>query len=350
MSRMRQSHILKTLRERFGGSFVCTPTNPISKLLGSMGFTSSHYPQLIAQLESMHTGGKLVVTWGEGREISSITLPGPTPPTPVDESETATMPAPKGQKAQLGRTRDDQVRPVQTHYASPEQEEVAEKAAKEVAEAGGLILEELGAIGHGALTGQEVNQLVMKFLKQLYSSAVTIQSMTRPVVEWLLDNGHMEKLPGKEATYRLVEPAKPVDEDVDELVRRLLAGMEEAQETEAALRREITHLTKELDSRISEARLNKILDDFEKARREVRRLNEENGKLKLEQERTAEQHNRALDAQRRQLEDAHDQETATLRKQLEEARNKSSELQRQVEQSGGGLSKETRARLRELGF
>src|SRR5688500_7665671 len=99
MSRMRQSHILKTLRERFGGSFICSPTNTVPKLLGALGFTESNYAQLVEQLDRMHTDGKIVVSWREDGSPGSITLPDLIPPTTVDESDAAEMHAPKGQKA-----------------------------------------------------------------------------------------------------------------------------------------------------------------------------------------------------------------------------------------------------------
>lgn len=334
--RIRQSRIMRVLKERHSGRLDAnSDSNVTAKLLSSMHLGQRDYSRLLECLDKMHEGGTLVVQWDQD-VITSISIPELATAEVIDESEGIEVPAPKGLKAsQVRRTSNDgKVSPVEVGYTSPEAEEVANGATKEVADAGEIVLEQLVAVPQDVMTREEVGLFVLAALNGLYDSDAPLQALTWRVVNWLVVNGYLTKLAGKNTSYRLVKPDEP-EKDYNKLVLKLLDALETAEVTEARLNQENTELRTAAARQISQEKLTELLDGLERAQDTEKRLNEEIRKLKIEQIRSAQAHEEAL---------------ATLRGKLEAADTRNQELQRQLNKKSAGIDEATKERARRLGF
>jgi hypothetical protein len=348
--KVRQSHILKALRERYKGQLDAgIDGDGASLLLASMRLpdNTNNRRSLCEQLEKMHTGGTLVVSWRDEVAIS-VTLPELAISEDINESESVeTVPAPKGNHRTVQPLTSDgksigttlagtQVGPVEVSYTSAAAAAAAKEASEEVAAAGEMLLEVLLAAPQETMTRQEIARFILETLNGVFTG-LALQNLTQPVIGWLSANGHLQKVANKEDTYRLVKPKaeKKSKPDLNEAIRQLLRDLEDAQETEARLNREITELKQAAKQCVSPEKLNEILDDLEAARSAEKRLNEENRKLTLEQERMTK---------------AHAAELAQLRDQIAAAKKTNRELQQQVEEQPAGIDEATKKRMRAMGY
>lgn len=342
-TRLRQSHILKALKELHGGC-LADESNAAAKLLGSMGFTSNKQARLVEQLQKMHECGSLVVLWTD-EVATSISLPELAVSNKADNERTGVV-APRGQKGtKQPRTGDDrsigskltnkQVGPVEVSYATPELAAIAKSVADDVTAAGQMVLEELLKTTTETVTHQELMQFTLHTLNGVFTG-IALQGLTQPVTNWLLTNDHLKKIPGKESTYRLVAKCAEQDpSDPNKAVIRLLDDLELAGKIEAELRQEVASLNQQLGQRISPERLNQLISDLETARKTERRLNEELRNAKIERDRVAK---------------AHQAELELLRQQLTTAENTNQDLQQQLKTKQTGLDDTTKARMRALGY